>query len=77
METMEEVFKGEAEMHSLKGEGKLEESARIGREILQGFRHLSLIEREAYKVCFNEMTKEEFYEHVIKVAIKVVNEFRS
>ena len=76
METMSDVYKGEEQMLSLKEEGKLEESAKIGVQIIKAFSHFPMIEREAYKVCFNEISKEEFYEHVITIAKKIVNEYK-
>lgn len=77
METMKEIFEAEQQMIALKEVGKIEESALLGFEMLKAMTHLPMIERESYQYCFNKITQEQFFQHVIQTASKMLNPYRS
>lgn len=75
--TMKQAKVAEEEMKELEKEGKIQEAAKIGMEIIQGFMHLPLIEKEAYQACFDIITKEQFYSHVIDKAVWCMTNYSS
>lgn len=77
LESMNDVRKSAKKMESLFADNNYELAAREGMQIIGAFTHHALIEREAYKVCFNEMSQEDFYKHVVKQAKIIVERFNS
>lgn len=76
MDTMEEAFQIEKEMVLLEEEGNLKESSLLGMKIIKGFTHTPMIEKESFQCCFNEISQEDFYKHVIKTAKWIINQYK-
>lgn len=75
LETMNDVRKSAKKMEEFFADKQYEQAAREGMQIVQSFSHLPLIEREAYQVCFNQMSQEDFYKHVVTQAQWIVGQY--